>query len=682
MEKKFNFNFILNSFLILLPVNIFIMFIITLYRFIFFIYFADFAAVGMFKFYVLKAFWMGLRFDLSVLAYINFPVTLILLVCLLLRNYGLFKFVISFIKYYYSIIFSLLFFVLVVDFGFFSYFKDHYNFLIFDIFEDDTVALIQTIMTDYRFYIAVILFILLSIFVYKIVKLTFRELKFNTCIINTTYWKKSTKILIVLFIIAVHFMFARGTFSISMLPLGLFHSQISPNCFINKLCINPVHSLSETVCYKIKNSEHKINLKDIFGYKNENDILNDLKFLALNSKSKSFSEIYSKRTLSNEKLKKIKPNVILIILESFGEIPVLNNSKNFDVLGELKEHFEQDTVFYNFLPAGILTIHAVESIILNIPPRPITNHITQSPYSFKCFPGSAVLPYRKAGYNTIALYGGSMTWRDLESFFKYQGFAEIIGEGDVNILPKDRHLWGMNDNCFFELLKKSLVTGNDGRSKFIYAISTGTHDPYKKLKGYSPLSLEIPVDIQKMMSVKDLNNKAIFEAYQFANRELSKFISYVKKSEFAGNTIIAVTGDHNLRVFSNCSQEDLFLRYAVPFYLYIPEQLKNKNIDTSIVGSHMDIMPTLYNLSLYDADYVSFGNDLLNISDNISLNMDGLVIKDTVAIKYNFTDDSIQSFNFDKKTKKLLQMQETDAHRNLKRYYKAVMALCDIFVKS
>jgi len=36
-----------------------------------------------------------------------------------------------------------------------------------------------------------------------------------------------------------------------MFPLGLFYSQISPDYFINKLCVNPIHPLADAVYYKI-----------------------------------------------------------------------------------------------------------------------------------------------------------------------------------------------------------------------------------------------------------------------------------------------------------------------------------------------------------------------------------------------------------------------------------------------
>ena len=161
MEERFNFNVILNSFFILIPINLFVLFLTTVYRLIFLLFYGDLSSLLNIKLYVLKAFIMGFRFDLSVLAYINAPITLLLLICLLLRSTNFFKSIAVFCKYYFTITLSLLFFVIIFDFGLFSYFKDHYNFLIFGLFEDDTVALIKTILSDYRVYFLVIIFFVL-----------------------------------------------------------------------------------------------------------------------------------------------------------------------------------------------------------------------------------------------------------------------------------------------------------------------------------------------------------------------------------------------------------------------------------------------------------------------------------------------------------------------------------------
>ncbi len=682
MEERFNFNLILNSFFILIPINIFILGIMTLYRFIFFLFFADFETLSAMKLYVLKAFWMGCRFDLSILAYINAPITLLLLVCLILQSDLFFKSIISFIKYYYSLIFPLIFLLFFIDSGFYIYFKDHYNLMIFGFFEDDTLALIKTMLVDYRFWLAVVVFTFLSYIIIKFVLVTVKTLYLNERIVNTLYWKKSKKFITMVIIVALNFIAARGSFS--MFPLGLFYSQISPDQFINKLCVNPIHPLADTIYLKIKNLNNSIDLKESLKYDNKN-ILEDLKVLPAYKDAVKIQDIYTKFTKENKFVEKNKPNVILIVLEGFGEVPVLNNNKKFNVLGELKQHFDKDIVFYNFLAAGFITIHAIESIALNIPQRPFVNQITQSQDAYKMFAGSMARPYKNAGYRTSALYGGSMTWRDLEGFFKAQGFDDIIGEGNIKAESKDRHSWGINDDKLFELVRNQLFNEKIQKPKFIFAMTTQTHPPYKVSSEYEPLPLEIPANIAKMMSLKDLHNENLFKVYQSTNRELAKLISDIKNSTYGDNTIIAVTGDHNLRELSNVTPEEYFLRYAVPFYLYVPEKLKesiNNFKDFSVFGSQVDIMPTLYGLSLSSADYISFGNDLFNTHGNIALNVDGLVLKDNIAIKYNFIDGTFLSFIFDNNSKKLTQVAETEAHKKLVDYYKAVMLLADKVVNS
>ncbi len=684
MEEKFNFNVILNSFVLIIPINIVILIFLTIYRLFFFVYFADFSAMLSLKLYVLKAFWMGFRFDLSILAYINAPITLLFVLCLLLKSDSFFKSIISFIKYYYSIIFSLLFLAIFIDLGFYSYFKDHYNLMIFGFFEDDTFALIKTILCDYRFYGLVIAFVILTLFIFNLSKWTYKELKYNERFFNTLYWKPFKKFAVIFLILALNFIFARGSFS--MFPLGLFYSQISPNQFINKLCVNPIHPLADTIYLKIKNANNSIDLKEVFKYKNQEEVINDLTVLSKYNNATDIKDIFYKTTKENNALQTIKPNVILIVMEGFGEMPIINNSEKFDVLGELKQHFSKDIVFNNFLAAGFITIHAIESMTLGIPQRPYVNQITQTQDAFCQFASSMVLPYKTAGYRSTAIYGGSMTWRDLEGFFKVQGFDETIGEGNVHVEADDRHSWGINDDKLYELLEKQLFDEDIKEPQFIYAITTQTHPPYKVPGDYQSLPLEIPLSIQKMMSSKDLKNKNLFKVYQYANNQLAKFITDIKKSKFADNTIIAVTGDHNLRELSNYVPEESFVRYAVPFYLYIPQQIKEslniQKVNTDICGSHIDIMPTLYNLSLSSKEYVSAGNNLLDCDDNIAFNTDGVVLRNDIAIKYNFVDDSIQSFSFDNKSKMLSVVEETQEHISLKKYYKAIMTISDIFVKN
>ena len=91
MEERFNFNLILNSLLMLIPVNLFILAVMTVYRAAFFMLFADFSTAQAFKAYIFKAFLMGFRFDLSVVAYVNAPITLLFFISMLLQSDFVFK---------------------------------------------------------------------------------------------------------------------------------------------------------------------------------------------------------------------------------------------------------------------------------------------------------------------------------------------------------------------------------------------------------------------------------------------------------------------------------------------------------------------------------------------------------------------------------------------------------------
>ena len=54
-----------------------------------------------------------------------------------------------------------------------------------------------------------------------------------------------------------------------------------------------------------------------------------------------------------------------------------------------------------------------------------------------------------------------MTWRDLEGFFKAQGFDKILSEGNVQLSHKEKHAWGISDKQFFKMLEEELFDDID-----------------------------------------------------------------------------------------------------------------------------------------------------------------------------------------------------------------------------
>jgi hypothetical protein len=99
-------------------------------------------------------------------------------------------------------------------------------------------------------------------------------------------------------------------------------------------------------------------------------------------------------------------------------------------------------------------------------------------------------------------------------------------------------------------------------------------------------------------------------AYQYANNCLGDFAAAVKDGPLGGRTVIAATGDHQMRSVRARYPADLLLDTAVPFYLYVPKAILERTphrYDPGRPGSHKDIPPTLYALSLSGAPYYSVG---------------------------------------------------------------------------
>lgn len=113
----------------------------------------------------------------------------------------------------------------------------------------------------------------------------------------------------------------------------------------------------------------------------------------------------------------------------------------------------------------------------------------------------------------------------------------------------------------------------------------------------TPLESMLILDMKSSISPQDMLHGMDLE-------HLSKH----KDSLLAQNTIIAASGDHKLRDLQAHPTTDKALSHAVPFYLYIPKSYRaHIHYDPTRIGSHKDILPTLYELSLSNITYMSLG---------------------------------------------------------------------------
>ncbi len=657
----------------IITLNVMFALIMTVYRIIFTLYYSNVSDLLPYKGDLINAFILGVRYDVAVLAYINSLVTLYFIIFWLLGNQKLFiKFAKS-LKYYYTIFFGSIITLLCIDFGFYSYFQNHMNILMFGIFEDDTQALFSTIAENYPVVFVGVGFILIFVFVYFLTKRVIEKNLFGFYFNKT---KVYIKIIAAICLLAINFILARGSFG--LFPLGVDNAEISTNTFINKVAINGIYTLQAAI--EARSKEKDRNYISKMGYSQNNmaeafaDFLNtDIGSIDKNEPEKSLL----RKTKYNKNIEETNPNVVFIMMESLGTDLMHYNSGTFNVLGEFKKHLDEDIVFYKFLPSNMGTIGSLESAITNIARLPLSQFLCQSKYAYNKYFYTGPMPYKNCGYETAFMYGGNSGWRNCTSYMPNVGFDKVIGEGSM---PKEyeRNQWGVFDEYLFDYIFKVLEE-NDNK-KFIYVMTTSNHPPYSLPSKYEkPYPLEINEELKKDITGDMKLSKMRFATYQYSCQKVGEFLTRLKKSNYADNTIVAITGDHNFWSTFTYSIERRLDEMSVPFYLYIPEKLKqNKKVDTSVVGSHTDILPTLYNLSLSNTDYWATGTDLLSddAQNNIASNALGSIMTKDDFVVYDFASDKAKYYAWNKdKPRQIVPVQENDEHKNMVKHYKSSVAI-------
>lgn len=657
----------------LIILNIIFVLLMMVYRIIFTFYYSSCSELMPYANDLLEAFILGFRYDMAVIAYINTTVTLSFIILFFINRENAFVKFIKILKYYYTLLFGGIISILCIDFGFYSYFQNHINILIFGVFEDDTKALFSTLVENYPIILVAVGFISIFLVIFFLTKFILEK---NITSFPLGKVKIQYKILVTFILICLNFIVARGSFG--LFPLGVDNAEVSNNIFINRVSINAIYTLQAALEARSKENRG-MNYIAKMGYENNiakafSDYLStDISNISKDNPEQSLVRI----TKYNKNIEEIKPNVVVIVMESLGTDLMHYNSHTFNVLGEFKKHLDEDIVFYKFLPGHMGTIGSLEAIITNIVRLPLSKYLCQSKYAYNKYFYSGPIPYKNQGYETTFLYGGNAGWRNTGSYMPNLGFDKIIGEGSM---PKnyERNQWGVYDEHLFDRIF-TLLEENDNK-KFIYAMTTSNHPPYSLPSNYKTMLLQLTPELEKAVTGDMKLSQMRFATYQYSCQKVGEFLTKLKNSKYADNTIVAITGDHNFWSTFSYPNERRLDAMSVPFYLYIPKKLmpNKKDIDTKICASHTDIMPTLYELSLSSTSYCAMGTNLFSsqAKNNIASNDSGLIMNKDYALLYDFSSNSEKYYTWNKiNPREIISTEKNQQHQDMVKHYKSAVAI-------
>ena len=300
-----------------------------------------------------------------------------------------------------------------------------------------------------------------------------------------------------------------------------------------------------------------------------------------------------------------RKNLLFFLMESWSAEPFLyHDRKEFDVLGRLAPAMGQPCHFSNFDSAQPGTHPSLEAILFSSPVTPLT----LGPQGKQPIPWAIPLLLKKAGYRTVFVTSARAGWRELDRVLKTQGFDEVIDASHLKAAypEADLGIWGVWDSYVFRYLSERLKKPQD-QPLFVFVLTATNHPPY-----------DLPPEYQRVQ-----RNQARWggersadtlwlniDSYHYATDLLGGLVQEVRNGPLRGNTVIAATGDHNVRSFGvYATPERRYLMSQVPFVIW--DEGLACGPQQRLPASHRDMFPTLFPLLGIHKGYVMTGRNLL-----------------------------------------------------------------------
>lgn len=647
--RKLNYrlylSFISDQALKLFPLILILFFVFLTNRIIFFYLFSETSHMRWVE--IVKGFILGVRFDSATIIYgLSIPILMLYLGLIIPSKIYLLIFR-YFSKIWMTIILCIIFFIFGIDIYFYDFYQDHLNIIFFDMFEDDTKAVIKSIWKNYPvFWILFGLFSISIVFYYLLDKIFTQHLN------GTRGLLQSTGILLGAFLIFA--IMARASFG--LFPINMMDAAYTNDAFLNKLGPNPVFTFEKAVEARISQKNalpfwrqhlYRENIQTAFSKSAQS-------FLGINnSKNIASWKEFQRTTKGDTRLETNPPHVVLIMMEGFGSWILDFESDEFQISCGVSDWIDQSIYFDHFIQSGFGSIQNLTATILSLPSLPNTIPLSQQKYSAVSFPSSLAENYKKNNYVTNFVYGGKLSWQRIGDFIPLQGFDHVFGEGDFDAnIPKTD--WGVFDEHLFNFVFEILSSSE--KPQFIMFFTTTNHPPFELPDTFVGPPLQMGFSLKNMIRGNEELAQKRFGAYQYANCFLNQFLDDIYNTESLNNTITAVTADHNLQGIRNYNESALLHKYRVPFFLLGHEEILGSPKVITNFGSHVDIATTLTELTLPNIDYLSFGKNLFtNCSDCFTVNQNGIIFSNNSVLNYNYSEKFIEgSYEWNSKDRLLL----------------------------
>lgn len=328
--------------------------------------------------------------------------------------------------------------------------------------------------------------------------------------------------------------------------------------------------------------------------------------------------IYSPVHVPQDSVALRRPNVVVIILESFSAefFGALNKGRmdgNYSgytpFLDSLMQHSKN---FVNAFANGRKSIDGLPSVISGIPSLGVPYFL--SPYSANQINSLPSLLEEK-GYHTSFFHGAPNGSMGFNAFMNVAGVDHYFGMDEYDNDEDFDGLWGIWDEPFLQYFAQQMSTFPQPFVSSFFSVSS--HHPFRIPAQYEDQFAGGPLPIHKCI--------------QYTDHALRRFFQTASRMPWYENTLFVITADHTSSNILFPEYRTRWGFYSVPLLFFKPDNsLASRE---RAIAQQTDIMPSVLGYVHYDKPYIAFGRDVFR--------------EDSVAIAFNYKDNTYQLFEDD-----------------------------------
>ena len=545
----------------------------------------------------LEAFANGLRFDIRIVVYFSIPLLLALLSVKAMAARGVLRFWLTAAS-------SLALFLGLMEMDFYREFHQRLNGLVFQYVKEDP----KTVMSMLWYGFPVVRYLLAWAVGTVILYFAFRGADRVTRSSSTVAtaggsravapWYGRVAVFVVLLLVCV--VAARGTLRQGP-PLRWGDAYTTDSNFANQLGLNG--SLSLIAAAKSRFGDDRANtwkatLEQPVAQQTVRDML-----LTANDKlvDPDTAAVRRDTTPPAEKTLPIK-NVVVILMESFAGHSVGALGRPGNITPYFDNLSKEGLLFERFFSNGTHTHQGMFATMACFPNLPGFEYLMQTPEGSHKLSGlPELLSARK--FDDVYVYNGDFAWDNQSGFFSNQGMTTFVGRNDFVDPVFSDPTWGVSDQDMFNRSLEELKK-REGKEPFYALLQT--------LSNHTPYALPTPLPVEPVTDRGSLNEH--LTAMRYSDWALGQFFEKARKEPYFKETLFVVVGDHGFGNEQQISEMDLG-RFNVPLLLIGPGIQEKFGARTDIVGTQVDIVPTIMGRLGGEFRQQCWGRDLLTLPE-------------------------------------------------------------------